>query len=306
MLAGGQSCLIIPALLIFAAFAIAGIFASHIATPAYNANIVLVRNRFDQGHGGITLFVNSLEAVPDFDVKAANDTRAAVAYARSYYSPASGIIDSVACSLFTKAKLEYAADEVGCPFGDPNEPFENSMCAFNSNKGAYRLQTVLLDSHDDFGINARPRNRVKLIKELVSSPLVIAGFNSTGPADYQVSVIGCTEQYSICNPNLKSNSCTPQSGQYALPTLIQSHNFNSAQLVTAYRMIYMIADGTTYSSVNGLGPDALQIWSKVYDFVALGALENQWQIEVEGWLETTLAKWQAYMVGYASNTADLG
>jgi hypothetical protein len=42
--------------------------------------------------------------------------------------------------------------------------------------------------------------------------------------DYQVSVIGCTEQYSICNPNLKSNSCTPQSGQYALPTLIQSHN----------------------------------------------------------------------------------
>src|SRR6266516_4523594 len=70
--------------------------------------------------------------------------------------------------------------------------------------------------------------------------------------DYQVNVIGCTEQYSICNPNLKSNSCTPQSGQYALPTLIQSYNFNPAQLVTAYRMIYMIADGTTYSSVNGI------------------------------------------------------
>jgi hypothetical protein len=124
--------------------------------------------------------------------------------------------------------------------------------------------------------------------------------------DYQVSVVGCTEQYSICNPNLQSNSCTPQSGQNSLPTLIRSLNFNSAQLVTAYRMIYMIADGTTYSSVNGIGPDALQIWNKVYDFVAPGVPENQWQIEVEGWLETTLAKWQAYVVEYASNTADLG
>ena len=176
------SCLIIPALLIFAAFAIAGIFASHIAAPAYNTNTVLVQNQFDQGHCGITLFDNFLEGVPDFDVKAANDTRAAVGYARSCYSPTSGIIDSVACSLFAKTKLKYVADEVGCPFGDPNKPLENSMCAFNSNQGAYRLRTVPLDSHDDFGINARPRNRVTLIKELVCSPLVIDGFNSTGPA----------------------------------------------------------------------------------------------------------------------------
>ena len=71
-------------------------------------------------------------------------------------------------------------------------------------------------------------------------------------------------------------------------------------------MIYMIADDATYSSANGIGPDALQIWSKVYDFVAPRVPENQWQIEVEGWLEMTLAKWQAYMVEYASNTADLG
>jgi hypothetical protein len=149
------SCLIIPALLIFAAFAIAGVFASHIAAPAYSVNTVLVQNPLDQGHCGITLFDNSLEAVPDFDVKDANDTRAAVAYARSCHLPASGIIDSVACSLVTKTKLEHATNGVGCPFGDPNEPFENFMCTF---KGVYHFRTVLLDSHDDFGINARPRN----------------------------------------------------------------------------------------------------------------------------------------------------
>lgn len=113
--------------------------------------------------------------------------------------------------------------------------------------------------------------------------------------DYQVGVIGCTEQHSICNPNLQSNSCTPQSGQNALLTLIRSLNFNSTQLVTTYRMIYMIADGTGYSSVSGTGPDALQICSKVYDFVAPSVPENQWQIEVEGWLETTLAKWWVYV-----------
>jgi len=58
---------------------------------------------------------------------------------------------------------------------------KNPMCAFNSNKGAYRLRTVLLDCHDAFGINTRPYNRVELIKELACSPLVITGFNSTGP-----------------------------------------------------------------------------------------------------------------------------
>ena len=68
----------------------------------------------------------------------------------------------------------------------------------------------------------------------------------------------------------------------------------------------MIADGTTYSSVDVIGPDALQIWKKVYGFIAPGVPENQWQIEVEGWLKTTLAKRQAYMVEYAVNTAHLG
>ncbi|KAK3174527.1 hypothetical protein OEA41_001773 [Lepraria neglecta] len=96
------------------------------------------------------------------------------------------------------------------------------------------------------------------------------------------------------------------SGQYALPNLIQSLDFNSAQLVTAYRMIYMIADGTTYSIINVIGPDALQIWKNVYSFIAPGVPENQWQIEVEGWLKTTLAERQAYMVEVAVNIADLG
>lgn len=119
-------------------------------------------------------------------------------------------------------------------------------------------------------------------------------------------MVGCTEQYQICNPNLESNVCTPSSGQAALSGLIESLYLNEAQLVTAYRMIYMIVDGTTYSSINGIGPDALQIWNEVYDFIAPGVPDNQWQIEVRGWFETTLAKWQAFMVGYSRNEDSLG
>lgn len=117
------------------------------------------------------------------------------------------------------------------------------------------------------------------------------------------SVIGCTERYSLCNPRRTSDQCTAPGGQNVLSNLIQSLDLQPAQLVTAYRILYMITDGTLYSSI---GPDALQIFNEVYNFVAPGIPQNQWQVEIKGWMETTLAKWQAYMVEYAANTADLG
>lgn len=124
--------------------------------------------------------------------------------------------------------------------------------------------------------------------------------------DYPVSVVGCTEQYAICNPNRKVNNCTSFDGQNALLSNIHSVGLSQDQYVTAVRMVYMIADGTTYSSVDGIGPDALQVWDEVHDFVAPGVPANQWQVEMQGWLETTLSKWQAYMVEYAHNTGSKG
>lgn len=119
----------------------------------------------------------------------------------------------------------------------------------------------------------------------------------------QVSVMGCVEQYQICTDVYH---CTNLGGQEALSREILSLNLNPAQFVTAQRMIYMINYANAYSSINGVGPDSLKVWSQVYGFIAPGLPQNQWKIEVEGWFETTLAKWQAFMVEFAANTADLG
>lgn len=119
----------------------------------------------------------------------------------------------------------------------------------------------------------------------------------------QVSVMGCVEQYQICTDEYH---CTNLGGQDALGREILSLGLNAAQFVTAQRMIYMISYANTYSSINGIGPDALKVWDQVYDFIAPKLPQNQWKIEVEGWFETTLAKWQAFMVEFAINTAELG
>lgn len=180
---GLRTCgLLVPAFIIFSCFSIAGIFVTRIATHAYDVNTVLVANGFELGHCGISLFDNSIEAVPDFDIKASSDTRAALSYARSCYSPQSGTINSAACSLFVKTKLNYSTNGAPCPFGDVNRPFEESVCASNGNNAAYSLRTDLLDSHNDFGVNARASDRVQMVKELTCSPLVTDGFHSLGPS----------------------------------------------------------------------------------------------------------------------------
>jgi hypothetical protein len=424
--------LMVPALAIFAAFAVASVFSSRIAIPAYKTSTVLISDGFSKNQCGIALFDGSVRSLPSFDIKAASDTHAAISYSRSCYSQASGIVNSVSCSFFATSKLNYTREEYVCPFNDPTQPFTQTICNVNDNNAAHRLTTALLDSHYDFGINAPSSDRVKLNKSLTCSPLSIDGFTSTEKGhgseanstvtdynygetgDYQgytyqynpaaaydnvpfevlyvdhqtplgcrsfvilltsastlshnatgrsqwtpvfnisrtdadvtivfvapnaikyrepvidpffkaiyptteltvaegnitvynpydqVNVMGCVEQYQICR---EEDYCTNLGGQEALGEEILSLGLNAAQFVTAQRMIYMINYANTYSSINGIGPDALKVWSQVYGFVAPGLPQNQWKIEVEGWFETTLAKWQAFMVEFAANTANLG
>ena len=155
--------------------------STRIATPIYQGNTVLIKDGFDQNQCGITVFDRSLDSQQVSYVKAANDTRAAISYARTCYSPILGVINSVSCSSFVTTKLNYTSDDSECPFGDPTLPFHQSICSINQNNAAHRLTTALLDSHTDFGINARPRDRVKLLTQLTCSPLSHLGFTSTEP-----------------------------------------------------------------------------------------------------------------------------
>jgi hypothetical protein len=166
-------------LVIFGAFAAASVFSTLVATKAYKSQGFLVRDGFSQNHCGITLFDGSLKSVQWYDSKAANDTRAAVSYARACYPPASGGVNPVSCSFFATRSLNYTPREVPCPFGNPAQPFNQSICSYNQNNAAHQVTTALLDSHNDFGINAPPRNRLKLQKQLTCSPLSQEGFTST-------------------------------------------------------------------------------------------------------------------------------
>lgn len=129
--------------------------------------------------------------------------------------------------------------------------------------------------------------------------IITPGNVTTYSPDQFVSIMGCTEQYSICTD--EGSNCTPYSGQAALPTLLNKLDLNANQYVTVQRLLYTISTATVYSSVAGIGPDALRLWSAVYQLIAPGMPSNQWQLEVDGWHETTLAKWQALMVEFAAN-----
>jgi hypothetical protein len=62
----------------------------------------------------------------------------------------------------------------------------------------------------------------------------------------------------------------------------------------------------TTPSINGIGPTVLRLCDCVFDFVSPAPRENEWKSEMEGWFETTLAKWQAFMVEFAYSTTELG
>jgi DNA-binding transcriptional regulator YdaS (Cro superfamily) len=129
--------------------------------------------------------------------------------------------------------------------------------------------------------------------------VILPGKLTTYTPDQFVSVMGCTEQYTICVQ--QGRHCTPATGQAALPDLLNIIPLNHNQFVTVQRLLATIATATIYSSIAGIGPDALRLWTQVYQLVSPGLPPNQWQLEVDGWHETTLAKWQALTVEFASN-----
>jgi hypothetical protein len=81
---------------------------------------------------------------------------------------------------------------------------------------------------------------------------------------------------------------------------------NSYQLATAVRLYNALARTTTYATVYQLGSDALLARDRLADYTGFSLPDNQWQLEVQRWFETGLAKLQAYVVEYAANVADLG
>ncbi|KAI7760897.1 hypothetical protein LZL87_008109 [Fusarium oxysporum] len=125
-------------------------------------------------------------------------------------------------------------------------------------------------------------------------------------SDRNVDTMVCADQYVLCNPSIAS--CTSPAGVLNLVNNLTSTtlNFSTTQLSTADRILYSLAQSNTYTTVANLGTAALWANNMVTGHVSVGLPEDQWKTEVIGWFQTNLAMLQAYVVDFASNTADLG
>lgn len=84
--------------------------------------------------------------------------------AETYVSQCYGLSSSGACNVFAKQALTYNTSDGVCPF-------ESADICISTNSTPIQLDSALIDSHIDLGINAPPKNRVTYQKVAVCSPI---------------------------------------------------------------------------------------------------------------------------------------
>lgn len=117
----------------------------------------------------------------------------------------------------------------------------------------------------------------------------------------QLNIVGCVDQYMMCNPRFQSK-CTAPSGIVDLTTSHLTLGLNDHQKATAFRIIAMLLNTDMYSNTYSTGDTALKATDKAYAQISTHLPSDQWIQEVKGWFEIGLAKMQSYAVQYAANT----
>ena len=145
------------ALLNLVLFGVAGVFSSEVTKAPGNETLVRSPNC-----GYIYLTdPGSFKAQIDYNSMDLNDTLPAAAYERACYESAE---NSLQCGQFIQRQLRWTSNpSTPCPFS-PN------MC-YSGDTTAYEMDTGLIDSHDDLGVNAPKMHRVKYRKVTTCSPL---------------------------------------------------------------------------------------------------------------------------------------
>jgi hypothetical protein len=123
--------------------------------------------------------------------------------------------------------------------------------------------------------------------------------------DSLMTGIGCADTYQMCNPNTQgtagdSAGCTPVGSFKNLQSEYMRIGLNNYQIATAQEIISALFFSNMFGAVDGRGPLALQAQDTVFSsvlFMQEGKLpENQWQIELDGWFEASLARFQQDLV----------
>ena len=122
--------------------------------------------------------------------------------------------------------------------------------------------------------------------------------------DQFLNIIGCTDQMQFCNPN--TGDCTPLAGQVAVVSAVYDIGLNLYQQATAERIYLAALKSSTYLSVDGLRGGALLAQDKLYNFISPGLPANQWILEIQLWVQTSLAKLQQLIVDFPIQSENLG
>ncbi|CEF78782.1 unnamed protein product [Fusarium graminearum] len=89
--------------------------------------------------------------------KATFDNQRAALYSKECYSNTS----SPVCNMLPTRELEWASSSVDCPFG-------GKVCL---DTPAFKMESRMIDTHYDLGLNNPPKNRLKYKRETICSPL---------------------------------------------------------------------------------------------------------------------------------------
>lgn len=115
------------------------------------------------------------------------------------------------------------------------------------------------------------------------------------------SVLACTDQFQIQNPN--NNMATElTSANKAVAQALQIC-LNSLQTAALLRLGLTGYESLIFSGVDGLSGAALHASDIAYRSLSPGLPDNQWQIEVSGWFNASLARLQQDIIGWVSKDA---
>ncbi|KAE9367250.1 hypothetical protein N431DRAFT_350195 [Stipitochalara longipes BDJ] len=162
---------ILPAILVFASFFAGGIFSSEVSKAAGSSVLVksnqcgVVDMLFEPG---LDVDPVNLHAILTQLYNAASQILSASTYAQSCYASDT---NRNQCSRYLKQQLNWTTT--------PNAtcPFDENLCILNGTS-SLRLDSGVIDSHSDLGINAPYENRVHYRKVTTCAPIHTEPFTS--------------------------------------------------------------------------------------------------------------------------------
>ncbi|KAK0285204.1 hypothetical protein LTR35_005406 [Friedmanniomyces endolithicus] len=118
--------------------------------------------------------------------------------------------------------------------------------------------------------------------------------------DDYFNILACADQHQFCNPKLDSSKgCTSLADEATVFNEMFRVGFSDLQIATAGRIAVPMVFSNMYYSVNGRGAAALRASETCFTNDQAALPNNQWQIEIDAWFATSLARLQQSMVDYA-------